>query len=176
MYWSRMRAVVAGLGAMVVIAAGCGGPEVEEDDQIVVEGPVVSEPSDQAYGGGPPEGGVATFEQAVQKPALYVGDEVIGQATVAQVVSDRGFWLESENARIFTVIRERDDEEMPRLDVGDIVQVSGEIYPADDPSVVEEELDMAALSVLERQEYFLAVSTNTINVVTREVARRNPLN
>ena len=178
MRWRRIGAIVAGCAAVVALAAGCGGAEVEEDDELIVEGPVVEEPADEAYGGGPTEGAMANFEQAVQRPALYVGDKVIGQATVTDVVSDRGFWLESENARIFAIIRERDNEESPKLDVGDIVQLSGEIYPADETTVLEGQLDVQTASVLERQDYYVAVSTNSVNVVTRGVAhlpRRVPL-
>jgi hypothetical protein len=162
---------LAALGILLLVGTGCGGPEVEDEDIIVREPVVTGVP----YGGGPTDD-MANLEDAVARPAVYNGDTVYGQGTVAEVVSERGFWLESEGQFIFTVIRERDPDEQVALKAGHILQLSGELHETDDLSALEGELDPYAARVLERQEFYLVVSANTLQIVTRGVAQRAPSN
>ncbi|QDG50190.1 hypothetical protein FIV42_05430 [Persicimonas caeni] len=161
---------LAAFGALLLFGAGCGGPEVEDEDIIVREPVVTGVP----YGGGPTDD-MANLEDAVARPAVYNGDTVYGQGTVAEVVSERGFWLESEGQFIFTVIREREYEQVA-LKAGHILQLSGELHETDDLSALEGELDPYAARVLERQEFYLVVSANTLQIVTRGVAQRTSSN
>lgn len=165
---------IALLGALWLFAGGCAGPEVTDED---IETTVPSA-SGVPFGGGPVNG-VANLVEAVARPAVYSGDTVIGQGTVAQVVSERAFWLASEGNYIFTVIRgpevvsARGDSEQISLKAGQVLQLSGELRSADELSKLGGEVDPYAARVAERQEFILLVSPNTLRIVTRGVARRS---
>lgn len=187
-WWASVR-WIAILGGFLLVGAGCGGPEVTDED---VETTVPSA-SGMPYGGGPVNG-TANLVEAVARPAVYNGDTVIGQGTVAEVVSERGFWLESEGNYVFTVIAERapspeeegeqeaepefvePEQDQISLKAGQVIQVSGELLSTDELSTLEREIDPYAARILERQDFFLLVSPNTYQVITRGVARGSMTN
>lgn len=62
-----------------------------------------------------------------QNPEQYHGQEASGMVTVAEVVSDRGFWAEQDGNRIFVL----DGETVPsadQLSAGQQIQLQGRIY------------------------------------------------
>jgi hypothetical protein len=166
--------LVVALVIVLAVAIGCQTADPAADDSpVVVTGTPV--------GGGPTEDDspydVAKLETALERPALYVGNTLMGQATVYQVVTERMFWLESGERRILTVLRERDttvgDIGLRR---GQVLQLSGELRSADDLEPFSDSaasgLSSEAMVMINSQEYYLVVSANTLEIITREVADR----
>lgn len=57
--------------------------------------------------GGEVAGGMIPVATIVGAPAQYANQTVSGTARVAQVVSDRGFWIEENGQRMFVVLGEK---------------------------------------------------------------------
>jgi hypothetical protein len=165
----RSLALVAIVTALCLVL-GCETADPEVDDNPVI---VTGMPR----GGGPVEDtrahDLANLEAALERPALHVGNRVIGQATIYQVVSPHSFWLESGDRRIFTVIVDRETgQDLPELRRGRILQLSGELHTTEDLGPVEKDLDTLSRQVLADEEYYLLVSPNTFEVISRGVAER----
>lgn len=61
----------------------------------------------------------------VGTPNQYFGQDVRGTATVAEVVSDRGFWLENQGQRAFVVLGEGMTEAGVNVEQGQQVLLEG---------------------------------------------------
>ncbi len=66
-------------------------------------------------------------------PTDYIGKPVSGTATVAEVVSDRGFWLRGEDGteRIFAVLDDSIPETSPDVNAGQTVRIQGTAHSPD---------------------------------------------
>ncbi len=96
-------------------------------------------------------------------PVDYVGVPVSGEATVADVISDRGFWLTDGDNRIFAIVREYD--ERIHIEEGQRVEVTGTILAPADPTDVAGELEAETKRVAEQQDAMLTASWRDITIL-----------
>lgn len=91
-------------------------------------------------------------------PVDFVGKTVAGEGTVGEVVSDRGFWLESGDNKIFAVVREDvPHHEMIDLNKGERIKFGALLVDGDDWRQLAGKLEPTTQQMLQKQDYFLAI-------------------
>src|SRR5688572_12828145 len=75
------------------------------------------------------EAASGTLSAVVADPAIHLGQTVSGSATVAELVSDRSFWIEDDGKRLL-VITDGPMPETPGITTGKRVQLSGTMHDA----------------------------------------------
>lgn len=105
-----------------------------------------------------------------QDPAQYHGNTVSGVATVAEVVSDRGFWVEQNGSRLFVL----DGQTVPgarTLQAGDRIQLEGPVYRTGEQGFrmpqVEGMDEQTARTLQEQQVFMHATSIQSVNQPTQ---------
>ncbi len=96
----------------------------------------------------------------VATPANYASLRVSGTARVAQVVSDRGFWIDDGNQRVFTIIDEPKPE-IKNIRAGQTVRLDG-AQVMTNASQVPGELEPQAQQIIQGQPAFLYVRATNI--------------
>lgn len=122
------------IGLLALLLVGWLLFSMFDRDDDVAEVPVVTEPMatmpvvDPAAA--PPAtpdvdvGPMIPVAAIITGPANYANQTVSGTARVAQVVSDRGFWIDDGSQRIFTVIDEPKPEVI-NIQAGQMVRLDG---------------------------------------------------
>lgn len=102
-------------------------------------------------------------------PAEYLGQPVVGTAQVADVPSDRGFWLEQDGQRIFAVIAQSPNmEDAVNINPGQQVRLAGIVYDNALASQIAGGLDPETTQVIADQPAFLMVDPRNISIVEPE--------
>lgn len=162
-------ALVLGVGLLLAVSFGCAERQVADEENPIGGGPTPAE--GEMYPDEATDQGPYKVLDAVVEPWMFTGEEVVGQATVVEVISDRALWLTAGGEWMFAVIRERaEGGEQVELATGQVLQLRGVLLPADERASIEGELDADAVEVLDRQDYYLALSPNSIQVVSRSAA------
>ncbi|MDQ3309220.1 MAG: hypothetical protein M3497_03765 [Gemmatimonadota bacterium] len=105
-------------------------------------------------------GPVIPVAAIVTVPANYVNQTVSGTARVAQVVSDRGFWIDDGNQRVFTIIDEPKPE-IKNIRAGQMVRLDGaQVMTA--ASQVPGQLEAETQQAIQAQPAFLYVRAANI--------------
>lgn len=97
-------------------------------------------------------------------PIDFVGLTASGEATVADVVTDRGFWLTGDDDnRLFAIVREYDE----RIDIneGQRIRVRGTLIAPGDPTDVAGPLDPETQRLAEEQDAFLVAHWRDIEIL-----------
>lgn len=96
----------------------------------------------------------------ISGPANYANLQVSGTARVAQVVSDRGFWIDDGNQRVFAIIDEPKPE-IKNIRAGQMVRLDGaQVMTA--ASQVPGQLEAQTQQVIQNQPAFLYVRAGNI--------------
>lgn len=100
-------------------------------------------------------------------PAQFLGQAVRGTARVAEVPSDRGFWLEQDGQRMFALIAQSPDmEDAVNIDPGQEVRLAGVVYDASmRDQIVQGELDAETQQIISEQPAFLLVDARNVQIV-----------
>ncbi len=93
-------------------------------------------------------------------PANYANQTVSGTARVAQVVSDRGFWIEDGGQRVFAVIDEPKPE-IKNIRAGQTVRLDG-AQVMTNASQVPGQLEAQTQQAIQNQSAFLYVRAANI--------------
>lgn len=103
------------------------------------------------------------------EPGSYADRTVQGTARVVQVISDRGFWIEENNQRMFVVLNEQRPETVD-INAGQTVRLSGRVSTAERAGQLDgvQSLEADTREVLNTQKAFLYVNApEQISVVNR---------
>lgn len=102
-------------------------------------------------------------------PGNYADRTVQGTARVAQVISDRGFWIEDNGQRMFVVLNEPKPEKID-INAGQTVRLTGEVSTANKAEQLDgvKSLEADTRQVLNSQKAFLYVNApEQISIVSR---------
>lgn len=149
--------------AILLVMISCGEDETEADlaSDVLVDSAPAAPPAP-----GPPAASDTTpipVTVIVAGPAGYLGRSVVGTARVAEVVSDRGFWLEQDGERIFAVIAQTPQmENAVNVNQGQTVVVAGVVYDSATADQVPGELEPDAKQIIADQPAFLYVAAQNV--------------
>ena len=102
----------------------------------------------------------------VTTPADYAGRSVSGRADVAEVISDRGFWIENAGQRLFVVI----DEPVPEnidINAGQALELTGTVYTKEMLDQVQGRMEAETRRVAGEQSVFLYVRSADVRIADR---------
>lgn len=102
-------------------------------------------------------------------PAGYVGQPVSGTARVADVPTDRGFWIEQDGQRMFAVVEQGPNmEDAINVNAGQEIRFNdATVHDANSMAQLGGTLDEESKQILADQKAFLVVDPNDITVVSR---------
>ncbi len=99
-------------------------------------------------------------------PGEFLGQPVVGTAEVADVPTDRGFWLEQAGQRIYAVIAESPDmEDEININPGQQVRLAGIVYDNALSSQIAGGLDAETMQIIADEPAFLLVDARNIVIV-----------
>lgn len=102
-------------------------------------------------------------------PSEFLGQPVAGTAEVAEVPSDRGFWLQQDGQRMFAVIaRSPGMEDAINVNPGQQVRLAGVVYDNALATQIAGGLDPETTQVIAGQPAFLLVDPRNITLVDAE--------
>lgn len=117
--------------------AGCNNRQYENQPDQISTAPAPVEPAEPMDPMEPPptdpmmqDPGMQTPGQdlqivdVMQTPTEWVGRTISGKATVTDVPSDRGFWVEAGGQRIFAILNDAPAEDPVDINVGQTVNIS----------------------------------------------------
>ncbi|MFN3651322.1 MAG: hypothetical protein ACK47B_17240 [Armatimonadota bacterium] len=115
-------------------------------------------------GTGTMAGAALPLAAITQAPNTYFGQPVEGTATVAEVVSDRGYWVEEGGSRMFVVQSEQLPEAALDVNAGQRVRIRGTVMDTQQmgqtPDVAN--MDQQARQILQDQPAFIHATDVTI--------------
>lgn len=164
---SSMRVLAAGLFAVAGLGlAGCGseGPETGTDVEDVTDGEVVESSAAATEDAGAMamayEGDYN--QDFYDESTTYVGQQVTLSAEVSETLSPDAFAIAGAVDPLLII----ESEEIPSLDTGQVVQVTGTVQDGFDVVTVEEELGVdledEAFADFEGEPYIMATSGEVI--------------
>lgn len=160
------------LGVLLAGLLLWGLGELFDDDDVRAASvaPEVVEPTSTTPAVVPPGPGAwVPVAVMVTAPVSYVGQTVSGTARVAEVVSDRGFWLEQDGKRLFAVVRE-ENEDAVNINAGQTVRLSGTVYDAATLSQVPGGLEAETRKIIVNQPLFLYVLPKDITILDQQAS------
>ncbi len=110
-----------------------------------------------------------TLAAILANPQSYIGEEFSGEVGVGGPLTDRGFWIENDGARMFALIIDEPMEVPLDINAGQELQITGgRIREGGEVSDVEGvPLDDDTLEVLADQDVFLLVNEDNIDILQR---------
>ncbi|PHR19807.1 MAG: hypothetical protein COA41_06505 [Sphingopyxis sp.] len=110
-----------------------------------------------------------TLAAILAQPQSYVGQQFSGEVDVGGPLTDRGFWIENDGARMFAIIIDEPREVPLDINAGQRLQVSGGVIrDADDISNIEGvPLDEDTKMVINDQAVFMIVNEDNIEILER---------
>lgn len=111
--------------------------------------------------------GALTLATIMAQPQSYVGREFSGEVGVAGPITDRGFWIESDGARLFALVIDQPAEVPIDINAGQRLRIdNGTIRKGGDVSDVQGvPLDNDTLKVIADQDVFLIVDEKSIDIL-----------
>lgn len=157
---------VLGLIVLALLLWWVLAPDGEEVAMVepVAEQPIVApEPMPEMA----PQADV-TIAQILANPTMYVGTEYSGEVTVAEVPTDRGFWIENEGQRLFAVIIDQPLEEPKDINPDQTLQITqGTIQDQTHlPQLEGAALDDRTRQIIQEEPVFLVVDEANIEILT----------
>lgn len=110
-----------------------------------------------------------TLTAILAQPQSYIGQQFSGEVGVSGPLTDRGFWIENDGARMFALIMDEPREVPVDIDAGQRLRISGGTIRAGG-EVGELEgapLDDDTRAVLAEQDVFLIVDEARIEILER---------
>ena len=138
-------------------------PEIVEEEAVgVVEEPAATTPEPMAGATG------VTFGEILANSNEYIGDPFPRtEVSVAEVPTDRGFWIEEDGQRLFAVIIDVPQEEPKDINPGQTLSIEDGTLRA--PSYLGQlagrPLDQDTQNIAEQQEIFLVVDERYIDIL-----------
>lgn len=110
-----------------------------------------------------------TLTAILAQPQSYFGKQFTGEVDVDGPLTDRGFWIENDGARMFAILIDEPREVPLDINAGQRLQVSGGVIrDADDISNIEGvPLDEDTKTVLNDQAVFMIVNEDDIKILER---------
>ena len=148
--WLLLAAILAALLIWWITA--------DEDDAD----PVLAETAIEADAGA--DSMPMTLAAILANPQSYIGQEFAGEVSVAGPLTDRGFWVENDGARMFALIIDEPREVEIDINPGQELRISdGMIHEGGEVSDVEG----VPLAVLADQDVFLIVDEDNVEILER---------
>lgn len=110
-----------------------------------------------------------TLAAVLANPGAYVGQDFpAGEVTVAEVPTDRGFWIEHAGDRLFAIIVDDPQEQPLDINPGQTLQIDGGTLraPGAIGSLPGTGLDADTEALANEQEAFLVVNESAIRILT----------
>lgn len=99
-------------------------------------------------------------------PTGFLGQPVVGTAEVAEVISDRGFWLEQDGQRMFVMVAKTETmEDAIDLNPGQQVRLAGVVYDGSMASQIAGGIEPQAMDIVAGQPAFLLVDASNIILI-----------
>lgn len=112
--------------------------------------------------------GVADIAVAITNPVDFIGTAVSGVGTVTEVVSDRGFWLKSGDAKVFAVVREDvPQKEMIDINAGQKIGFNGILFTPDAADDLAGKLDSETKKLIAEQPAFLGLYHARVEILEK---------
>ncbi|WP_299307007.1 hypothetical protein [uncultured Croceicoccus sp.] len=136
----------------------------DDDVEMLTTDTEVSETVDTAT---PTMASEMTIAAIAANPQAYIGQEFTGEVDVGGPLTDRGFWVENDGARIFALIIDEPREVPLDINPGQRLSVSGgTIREAGEMTDVEGvPLDEDTRNVLADQDVFMIVDEANIDII-----------
>ena len=114
-----------------------------------------------------PMAGEMTLAAILAQPQQYIGQEFTGEVDVGGPLTDRGFWVENDGARMFAVIIDQPREVPLDINPGQRLQVNGGMIRAggDVGDVDGVPLDDDTRAVIQDQAAFMMVDESNIEIL-----------
>lgn len=103
--------------------------------------------------------------QIVAGPAAWAGRVVDGETRVAEVPTDRGFWVEEGGQRVFVIFNERAPDTPKNINAGQRVHIARAMVHTD-PANVPGDLDPDTRQIAQGQPVFLAVNEADLHLLS----------
>lgn len=146
-----------------------GDDEVEETPVAPVSEAVpVTEAPPVAPAAAAPAAGAVILPVAaiIAGPAGYVGQAQMGTVRVAEVVSDRGFWIEEGGQRMFAVVAEpQGTEQRLNINAGQTLNLSGTVYTKERLGEIPGTIEEQTRQIIQGQPAFLYVLPRDVTIV-----------
>lgn len=127
------------------------------DQTLPATTPVVDPATVQADpGGAPGTGGAIPIAQIVASPGGYLNQTSSGTVRVAEVVSDKGFWVEENGQRMYVVLNEP-PEQARQIRAGQTLQLSGTVYDRNGLNQIQTRIEDQDRRIIEGQPAFLYI-------------------
>ncbi|HET7322027.1 MAG TPA: hypothetical protein VFI96_06005 [Longimicrobiaceae bacterium] len=138
---------------------------------VATTAPVVTEPMSPAtpVPAPTPEAGIPVAD-ILANPASWDGRTVSGTVTVADVPTDRGFWIESNGQRLFALINDQPNEQPQNINPGQVLQITSATVMTS-ASEVPGTLDTDTQGLLQGQPVFLDVDESNIELAQPATAQ-----
>lgn len=160
------------LGLLVLALLGWALWALLDDDEAevaVVPAPTTATTPEPRTG---TTAGAATVDLAaiLENPQAYAGESFpTTEVRVADVPTDRGFWIEHEGARLFAIVVDQPSEQPKDINPGQTLRVTGGTLRA--PSYLSElpgmPLDAQTEATAREQDVFLVVDERNLDVLER---------
>jgi len=100
-------------------------------------------------------------------PTEYIGQEFAGEVDVGEVPTDRGFWIESQGARMLALINDGPLEVPMDINPDQRLRItSGTVRDADDlAGLPGEPLDADTRTILDGQDVFMLVNEDNMEIL-----------
>lgn len=157
------------IAALVVLALVIWGvTEAVDTNGDVAEVEPVEEVGPVSPAGPEPAAGAMVLGDILANPGAYVGETFPGtEVQVAEVPTDRGFWIEQDGQRLFALIIDVPEEEPKDINPGQTLRIEGGTL-RDATHLGELEgrpLDADTRRIAEQQEIFLVVDERRIEIL-----------
>jgi len=102
--------------------------------------------------------------EIVQSPAEWTGRSVAGEARVAEVPTDRGFWIEDGGERLFVLLNDAPAERPVDIAPGQTVRLSGAVVHGD-LAAVPGEIDADTRAIVQGLPVFLGIDESGVEIL-----------
>ncbi len=165
--------------ALLIVAALIWWATDDDGDAVVADDTAVVATADDEYANAATDAAATdatdaaglTLAAVLASPQQYIGrDDFSGRFTVAEVPTDRGFWIENDGQRMFALIIDRPNEEPKDINPGQTVQITGGmIRSADDLAQIPgRPTDEDTQNIADGQDVVLAVNEENIEIASAE--------
>lgn len=171
-WWIPLLLLLLALFIWWLVAAWDNEPEVAVREGAATQATPVGTATPSATATATPGAGNAEMipvAAILANPGNYADRTVQGTARVAEVISDRGFWIEENGQRMFVVLNEEKPEKID-INAGQTVRLSGEVSTAEKAGQLDgvQSLEADTRQVLNSQKAFLYVNApEQISIVSR---------
>lgn len=113
-----------------------------------------------------------TIATILASPQQWVGREFSGVVTVADVPSDRGFWIEQNGQRMFAILYDEPAEVPIDINAGQQLRIRGTVRDAPYlPQVPGEKLTQSTEAIAREQPVYLVAGETAIEILQGAQAR-----